>query len=148
MLEQSETEVNKRIIPQRLTVLKHVEVPALEIVHDLEDGGPLARTYIDYLPEALLIFFYLVLIRLSILPVQLLQEVVQVPLMPLGRVIGLLCSDVQPRLSLHVLLAFTGLLQSQLVQLAIFDDLSGEFGLLLDRIGDGQILELLQDVDH
>ena len=52
--------------------------------------------------------------------------------MPLGRVIRLLCRDVQPCLGLHVLLALTALLHRQLVQLVVFDYLSGEFGLLFD----------------
>jgi len=71
----------------------------------------LTRTDLNNLAEALFVFLNLVLIDLSILSVQFLQEVVEVTLEPQRCVIGLLCRDVQPCFGLHVLLAVTILLK-------------------------------------
>ena len=37
------------IVAELLAVLEDIEVPALEVVHDLEDGGPITSIHIDYL---------------------------------------------------------------------------------------------------
>ena len=75
-MEQAEPEMYEDVVAKDLAVLKDIEIPLLELIHDLKDVGPLACVHIDYLTESLLVFLDLVLIRLGVLSVQLLQEVV------------------------------------------------------------------------
>ena len=39
--------MHEDVLPQGLGVLEHVELPLFEVVSQLKDGGPLARTDID-----------------------------------------------------------------------------------------------------
>lgn len=137
LLEQLETEVKKGILAKCLTVLKDIELPLLEIVHDLQNLGPLPRVHIDQLAQPLLVFLNLGRVYLTILSVQLFEKIVQIALKPCSCVISLLCRDANPRLIFHVLLPFSVLVYRKLIQLVSFDNLRDEFGLLLDLIGDG-----------
>jgi len=82
--------------------------------------------------------------------VQLLQEVVEVPLEPRGRVVARLRRNVQPRLRLHVqVFLLVRHVDVELVQLVALDDVDRELGLLLHIVRNvGQFHHLLQNFDH
>ena len=87
------------------------------------------------------------MVNLAVLTVQLLQKVVQVALKPRSCVIRLFRGDVNPSLRFHVLLALTVLVHGELIQLIRLDDLRDKLSFLLDLIGDGEILELVNDLE-
>ena len=82
LLEETEAKVDKDVFSEHIAVLKDVEVPLFELVHDLEDLCPLARVDIDDLTDALLVFLKLGCVRLSFFTMQLFKEVVKVSLEP------------------------------------------------------------------
>jgi len=131
-LEESETEVNQDSITKLLTVLKDVEVPLFKVVHDFQDGSPLPLRDINYLLKSLLVFLKLILVDFTLFSMQLLQKVIQVSLEPQSCVIGLLSRHIEPSFGLHVLLALSVLIESELIQLIGLDDLGSELSLLLD----------------
>ncbi len=101
--------MDQHIVTKDVTVLKDVEVPLLKLVHQLQYVSPLARIHINDLPDTLFIFFQLGRVWLSILSMQLFQEVIQVSLKPLCCVASLLCSDGKPGLRLHILVPLSSL---------------------------------------
>jgi len=131
-LEESETEVNQDSITKLLTVLKDVEVPLFKVVHDFQDRSPLPLRDINYLLKSLLVFLKLILVDFTLFSMQLLQKVIQVSLEPQSCVIGLLSRHIEPSFGLHVLLALSVLIESELIQLIGLDDLGSELSLLLD----------------
>ena len=48
-LEQAEAEVQEEVFAEDRAVFKNVELPLLELVHDFEDVGPLARSHFNNL---------------------------------------------------------------------------------------------------
>lgn len=68
--------MQKEVFTEDSAVLKNIKLPLLEVVHDLEDVGPLARTHFNNLPQPFLVFFDLILIDITIISVQLFQKVI------------------------------------------------------------------------
>ena len=134
LLEQFETEVGQDVFAQRLTVLKHVEVPLLEVVHVLEDLRPLPRAHVNELSQSLFIFLDLVLVWLTILAMKLFEEVIEISLEPCRCVIRLLRRNVDPSLGFHVLLSLAVLIHRKLVQFVGLNDRGHKLRLLFNRI--------------
>ena len=74
--------MDKDVFSEHIAVLKDVEVPLFELVHDLEDLRPLARVDIDDLTDSFFVFFELGCVRFSLFAMQFFKEVVKVSLEP------------------------------------------------------------------
>ena len=148
LLKESEGEVNKDVITEKLDILEHVKVPLFNLVHDLENVRPLSGIDINDLPQTLLVFFKLILVCFSIFSVQFFQEIVEVLLKPRCGVIHLLGRQIYPGFGVDILLPFTAFVHSELEQFAVFDYLSWEFGLFFDSVWNWKFLELVEDVDN
>ena len=68
--------MQKEVFTEDSAVLENIELPLLKLVHDLEDVGPLACTHFNNLPQPFLVFFDLILVNITIISVQLFEEVI------------------------------------------------------------------------
>lgn len=139
--------MDKYIITEKLHIFEHVKVPFLNLIHDLKNIGPLPGIHIDYLPQTLLVFLYLILVCFSIFSVQFFQEIIQITLKPSCGVIYLLSRQINPGFSVNILLTFTLLIHCKLKKFVVFNYLSSKLSLLFNRVWNGELLELLKDVD-
>lgn len=106
LLKESEGKVDQDILTEKLDVFEHIEIPFLNIVHDLKNIGPLTGIHINYLSQTLLVFFNLILVCFSVFSVQFLQEIVEVSFEPSRGVIYLLGGQIYPGLRVNILLSF------------------------------------------
>lgn len=98
LLEKSETKVKEHVLFEKLAILEDVEIPFVEVGHDLQNLGPLSSADIDEQSESFFVLLNLGLVHLPILSVQLFQKVIQVAFKPNSRVVGLLGRDPDPLL--------------------------------------------------